>query len=155
VTSQRTLANLAERLTKLSQRPEHVGTTWTWDKIAALLDCPVGQAHQVIYYLRKNDTERWWTVGTAASGFTMVPTTSFHEALDAVINQYRHLRTRVQSAWRVSATLANVDPDPQYSQLARREARLHRRYLEDLDEHLETLIDLRDNGGAAAAPVTV
>jgi hypothetical protein len=134
---------LAGLLTALSDRPEHAGKTWTWESIAAVLDCPVGVAHQVITYLRQNATDRWWTVGTASTGFTMVPTTSLMDALDDTLNQYKHLRTRVFSQHRKMTVLATVDPEPRMARIANREARFWRRVMEDLDEHLEAMEDLR------------
>lgn len=131
----------AATLVHMVESGKHTGITWTWEYIGTVLGLTPAQARQVIYYLREHNDDFVWTVGTYASGYTTMPTSSSTDALDGIINQYRHALTRERSQEKVWSVLAKVDPDPKWSKFAKRESRWWERKAADTRDHLEHLID--------------
>jgi hypothetical protein len=133
---------LAATLSRLIEDPRFAGRMWNWVTIGEVLGCTRIEAQQVIYYLRRNATDVVWTVGTFSTSWEIVPTQSTRQALDGIINQYRHMLTRLRSAEHAANVLGVVDPEPGLSRWMRRVERMHQRQIEDIEDLLEEIADL-------------
>lgn len=131
----------AANLVNMVESGKYTGVRWTWDYIGELLGLTRNQAKQVIYFLRENNDDFIWTVGTYSTGYTTQPVSSTVEALDGLINQYRHSLTRDRSHARVWTVLAKVDPDPKWARFAKRESRWWERRADESRDRLEHLVD--------------
>ena len=135
---------LAATLSRLIDDPRFAGRRWNWVTIGQVLGCNQAEARQVIAYLRRNATDVVWTVGTFSSDWEIMPTAQVREAVDGMVNQYRHMLTRMQSAQHTAAVLSVVDPDPGLARWMRRLERIHTRHIEDVEDLLEGLLELSD-----------
>lgn len=138
------IPKLAHELVEQVQRPEHAGQTWNWVKIGLQLEVSAPVAKQVVYWLRMNNTEFWWTIGTVRSEYETMPVRSTREAFAGLLNQLLHLETRLRSQGAAWACLAKVDPDPRWAGIAEREARWYQRSSEEVHDRVGTLNDLMD-----------
>jgi hypothetical protein len=132
---------LAGTLSRLIDDPRFAGRRWNWVTIGQVLGCNQAEARRVIAYLRQNASVVW-TVGTFSSDWEIMPTSQVREAVDGMVNQYRHMLTRMHSAQHVAAVLAIVDPDPGMARWMRRLERMHTRHIEDIEDLLEGLLEL-------------
>ena len=133
----------AATLARLVEEPEFAGQTWTWDKIGAVLELNRRESQQVIYYLRDNATNFAWTIGTRASNWETMPTTSGRAYLDGQINQDRHYLTRTRTAMHAATVLSTVDPDPRMARVFKARRKMFARILEDVADAMDTLIEIR------------
>lgn len=135
----RKILEAARTIVDMVDSGKFVNVVWTWEYIGQVTGLSVGQAHEVIYYLRNNHDDVFWTVGTY--GTPTQPTSSIVVALPGLVNQYRHSYTRERSHERAWTVLSKVDPDPKWARFAEREARWWKRKADDTRDHLEALVD--------------
>lgn len=140
----RRVRDAAAVLTRLIEDPEYAGQRWTWDTIGEVLELTLREAREVIYYLRDNASTFTWTVGTHASGWETMPSTSVRESLDGLVNQQRHLITRIDSQKHAWEVLAKVDPDPRMARVAKRQAKMFTRMGETIEDAIEVLLEITD-----------
>jgi hypothetical protein len=140
----RGFAELADELALIADRPENRDRQWDWLSIGLALGINATTAQHLVYWMRKNYAKEYWTVGTARSDYMIVPTKSFREALDGILNQQRHLITRLQSMQASAATLAAIDPSPEWSALAARTEKYYMRRIGDEQEFREVLVGFRE-----------
>lgn len=113
----RRFAQLAVELHNISQRPENENKRWNWSSIAVALRISAPTAQHLVQWMRKHYTELYWTVGIYASDYMTVPTRQARVALDGMLNQQRHLITRIETMKQGCETLASIDPDPSWRSL--------------------------------------
>ena len=136
------IESLAATLSRLIEDERFAGRRWNWVTIGQVLGCNQAEAREVITYLRRNATDVVWTVGTFSTSWEVMPTQSVRDAVDGMVNQYRHMLTRIRSAQHTAEVLSIVDPDPGLARWMRRLERMHTRQIEDVEDLLEGLMDL-------------
>lgn len=140
------VADQAETLLRLVNDPRFAGQTWTWDKIGSVLGLNIRQARAVIEYIRREATEMYWTVGTYGSGYETVPTQSMRVAWPGLYNQLKHYMTRFKSLAHAFDVLSRIDPDPQLSAMAGREARYWQAQVVATQDRIDNMLALMDGG---------
>jgi hypothetical protein len=130
------------RLYEIAQRPENIGRQWTWVDVSIALDVSVPVAQKVVVHWRNTIIDQYWTVPTFSTGYTSRPVTSAEDALPGLINQLKHLLTRLESQQKAWHVISLVDPDKTWQKIARREDRWHERQAGEVADKIEFLLDL-------------
>lgn len=118
----RQYAELAVELHKLAEHPRNQGMKWTWITIGTALGINAANAQRLVQWMRKHYIEMYWTVGIYETrdqhgNYQTEATNQARVALDGMLNQQRHLVTRLETMKQGCETLARLDPDPDWKHL--------------------------------------
>src|SRR6185437_9033032 len=95
--NRRNYEQMARELHTITDRPENRDKHWDWVSIGVALGISAGTAQHLVQWMRKYYTETYWTVGTYKSDYMTMPTKAARDAMDGMLNQQRHLITRLET----------------------------------------------------------
>jgi hypothetical protein len=130
----RNYEELANELHVISERPENGDRKWDWVDIGVALGISAPTAQRLVQWMRQHYTDQYWMVGISKTDYMTMPTRLARLALDGMLNQQLHIVTRLQTMQMGCATLARVDPTPEWQAL-----------MELYEEHCKTMLTVQRN----------